>query len=228
MKFHEYDAEFSPAMRNLVTGVVTKKETNEVKRMLFGTWDSVIFWEDPIKTKSDDLQVVFAEAETLSKGILYDDRQTRCHAERICSAFIAIDDEQRSFARDGHQMSTNDEREKLWMAIQSAIRYSKKLGHLGNLLLENAFGIRNARRPRRTERHRHARFRHGLGDDHSGGHETSSGRGTSFTGYMGDAPPPPPKLGMWRSTGAGLFNRITEGEKEEEETEKKKSEREAK
>ena len=38
LKFHEYDAEFSPAMRNLVTGVVTKKETNEVKRMLFGTW----------------------------------------------------------------------------------------------------------------------------------------------------------------------------------------------
>jgi hypothetical protein len=133
LKFHEYDAEFSPAMRNLVTGVVTKKETNEVKRMLFGTWDSVIFWEDPIKSKSDELQVVFDEAETLSKGVLYDDLK---HAVT-----------QRGFVRPLSQSITNNvrslataikcpqtmSREKLWMAIQSAIRYSKKLGHLGNL-----------------------------------------------------------------------------------------------
>ena len=41
-------------------------------------------------------------------------------------------------------------------------------------------------------------------------------------------PSPPPRAGHVEKYACGLFNRVTEGEKEEEETEKKKSEREAK
>ena len=131
LKFHEYDAEFSPAMRNIVTGVVSKKETNEVKRMLFGTWDSVIFWEDPNKTKNDDLQIIFAESEKLLKGVLYDDHK---HAvtQRGCVRPLSTSTTVRSLATAIKCPQTMS-RDKLWMAIQSSIRYSKKLGHLGSL-----------------------------------------------------------------------------------------------
>ena len=228
LKFHEYDAEFSPAMRNLVTGVVTKKETNEVKRMLFGTWDSVIFWEDPAETKSDDLQVVFAEAEKLSKGILYDDRK---HAVT-----------QRGFVRPLSQSTTNKvrslataikcpqtmSREKLWMAIQSAIRYSKKLGHLGSFCSKLLLG---------SETLEGQDEQRGTGTlDLDMGWEMTTLVATKLPadaepplpGIWEMRPSPPPRAGHVEKYACGLFNRVTEGEKEEEETEKKKSEREAK
>jgi len=139
LKFHEYDAEFSPPLRNIVTGVVTKKDSKEVKRMLFGTWDSVIFWEDPNGGKDrNDLSVLFAEAETLSKGVLYDDLK-HAVSQRGFVRPLSTSTSVRSLATAIKCPQTMS-REKLWMCIQSSIRYSKRLGHVGNFVAKVLLG----------------------------------------------------------------------------------------
>ena len=132
-------------LRNVVTGVLWKNNCAEdVKRMIFGTWDSAIFFENPQGNsqdgdkKEDELSSLFSEVENLTRGVLYCDNKhsisQRGHV-RPPSTFNSV----RSIATAIKAPQTMS-RDKLWMCIQSAIRYLKKLGLLGSFCAKSLLG----------------------------------------------------------------------------------------